>query len=201
MQKWMTDQVKENRKSSGKGMQEELPEDLWCPCFREVEEAVDQKPMGLREVRLVVFSSVGASLVTHMVKNLPAVWETWVWSMCWADPLEEDMRLHSSILAWRIPWTEELGGLQSMGLQRVRYDWMTKCSYHGGIVQVALVVKSLAANTGDIEMQVLSLGWEDPGEGNGNPLNYSCLGNLHGQKSLVGYSPSGCKESDMTETI
>ena len=48
-------------------------------------------------------------------------------------------------------------------------------------------------------MQVLSLDWEDPGEGNGNPLNYSCLGNLHGQKSLVGYSPSGCKESDMTE--
>ena len=76
---------------------------------------------------------------------------------------------------------------------------MTKCSYHGGIFQVALVVKSLAANTGYIEMQVLSLGWEDPGEGNGNPLNYSCLGNLHGQKSLVGYSPSGCKESDMTE--
>ena len=48
-------------------------------------------------------------------------------------------------------------------------------------------------------MQVLSLAWEDPGEGNGNPLNYSCLGNLHGQNSLVGYSPSGWKVSDMTE--
>ena len=70
--------------------------------------------------------------------------------MGWEDPLEEDMGTHSTILAWRIPWTEEPGGLQSMGLQRVGYDWMTKYSYYGGIFQVALVVKSLPANTGDI---------------------------------------------------
>ena len=54
-----------------------------------------------------------------MVKNLPAVQETQVWSLGWEDLLEKDMATHSSILAWRIPWTEEPGGLQSMGSQRV----------------------------------------------------------------------------------
>ena len=54
-----------------------------------------------------------------MVKNLPAVWETWVQSLGWEDPLEKDTATHSSILAWRIPWTEETGGLQSMKSQRV----------------------------------------------------------------------------------
>ena len=63
-----------------------------------------------------------ASLVAHMVKNLPAMQDTWVRPLGWEDPLEEGMATHSSILAWRIPWTEELGGLQSMGLQRVRHN-------------------------------------------------------------------------------
>ena len=54
-----------------------------------------------------------------MVKNLPAMWETQVQSLGQEDPLEEEMATHFSILAWRIPWTEEPGGLQSMGLQRV----------------------------------------------------------------------------------
>ena len=57
---------------------------------------------------------VGASLVAQMVKSLPAVWETWVPSLGWEDPLEKGMATHSSILAWRIPWTEEPGGLQSI---------------------------------------------------------------------------------------
>ena len=56
-----------------------------------------------------------ASLVAQMVKNLPAMWETWVQSQGWEDPLEEGMATHSIILAWRIPWTEEPGGLQSTG--------------------------------------------------------------------------------------
>ena len=50
-----------------------------------------------------------------MVKNPPAMWETWVQSLGWRDPLEEGMAAHSSVLAWRIPWTEEPGGLQSIG--------------------------------------------------------------------------------------
>ena len=57
-----------------------------------------------------------------MVKNPPAMQDTWVRSLGWEDPLEERMAAHSSVLAWRIPWTEEPGGLQSMGLQRVGPD-------------------------------------------------------------------------------
>ena len=57
-----------------------------------------------------------------MVKNLSAVQETWVQFLGQEDPLDKGMAIHSSILAWRIPWTEEPGRLQSMGSQRVRYD-------------------------------------------------------------------------------
>ena len=60
--------------------------------------------------------------MAQMVKNLPAIQETWVRSLIWEDPLEKGMATHSSILAWRIPWTEEPGRLQSMGLQRVRHS-------------------------------------------------------------------------------
>ena len=64
----------------------------------------------------------GASLVAQMVKNLPAMQEIHVRSLGWEDPLEKGTATHSSVLAWRIPWAEELGGLQSMGLQRVGHD-------------------------------------------------------------------------------
>ena len=63
-----------------------------------------------------------ASLVAQSVKNLPAVQETRVQSLGWEDPLEKEMATHSSILAWKISWTEEPGGLQSMGSQRVGHD-------------------------------------------------------------------------------
>ena len=64
-----------------------------------------------------------ASLVVQMVRNLPALWETQVWSLGQKDPLEKEMAAHYSILAWKIPWTEEPDGLQSIGSQRVRQDW------------------------------------------------------------------------------
>ena len=63
-----------------------------------------------------------------MVKHLPAMWETQVRSLGWEDPLEKEMATHSSTLAWKIPWTEEPGRLQSMGLQRVGHDWGTSLS-------------------------------------------------------------------------
>ena len=63
-----------------------------------------------------------ASPVPQRVKNLPAMQETWVRFLGWEDPLEKEMATHSSILAWRIPWMEEPGGLQSMGSLRVGYD-------------------------------------------------------------------------------
>ena len=66
------------------------------------------------------------ALVAQMIKNLPAVQETWIRSLGREDPLEEGMAAHSSILGWRIPPTEEPGGLQSLGLQRVGHDLVTK---------------------------------------------------------------------------
>ena len=63
-----------------------------------------------------------ASLVAQMVKRLPAMQKTWVRSLGREDALEKEMATHSSILAWKIPWTEEPGRLQSMGLQRVGHD-------------------------------------------------------------------------------
>ena len=65
---------------------------------------------------------IKAFLVAQRVKNLPAVRGTWVQSLGQEDPLEKGMATHSSILSWRIPWTEVPGGLQSMGSQRVRHD-------------------------------------------------------------------------------
>ena len=62
------------------------------------------------------------SLVAQMVKRLPTMLETQVQSLGWEDLLEKEMATHSSILAWKIPWTEEPGRLQSTGLQRVRHD-------------------------------------------------------------------------------
>ena len=65
----------------------------------------------------------GVSLVAQTVKCLPAMRETWVRFLGWEDPLEKEIAIHSSTLAWKIPWTEEPDRLQSMGLQRVGYDW------------------------------------------------------------------------------
>ena len=65
---------------------------------------------------------MSVSLVAQTVKNLPAMLETWVQSLGQKDPLEKGMATHSSILAWRIPWTEEPGGPQFMELQRVGHD-------------------------------------------------------------------------------
>ena len=102
---------------------------------------------------------MGASLVAQRLKHLLAMRETWVQS------LEKEMATYSSILAWRIPWTEEPGRLQSMGWQRVRHDWATSLSLffhfieHGEGFPGGSVVKNLPAMQ---EMQGPSLGWEDP---------------------------------------
>ena len=66
-----------------------------------------------------------ASLVAQRIKRLPAMQETHVRSLGWENPLEKEMATHSSILAWRIQWIEELGRLQSTGSQRVGHDWVT----------------------------------------------------------------------------
>ena len=73
---------------------------------------------------ILSLSSIGASLVAQMVKNLPEMQKTQVQSLKGENPLGKGMATHSSILAWRIPWTEEPGTLQSIGLQRVGHDWV-----------------------------------------------------------------------------
>ena len=60
--------------------------------------------------------------MAQTVKSPPAMWETWIHYLGWEDPLEKEMEAYSNILAWRIPWTEEPGELQSMGLPRVGHD-------------------------------------------------------------------------------
>ena len=81
--------------------------------------------IGIHIVRVCVCVCVcvyGASLVAQMVKNLPELQETQVQSLGQEDPLEKGMATHSSILAWRIPWTEEPSGLQFIGLQRAGHN-------------------------------------------------------------------------------
>ena len=152
------------------------------------------------------------------------------------------MATHSSTLAWKIPWAEEPGGLQSMGSRRVRHDWATSLSlftFHFHALEKEMATHSsvlawripgmgepgglpsmgshrvghesdlAAAGAQEVrnllavqETWVQSLGRKDsPGEGNGNPLRYSCLENVHGQRSLVGCSPWSHRESDTTERL
>ena len=68
-------------------------------------------------------------LVAQMVKHLLTMQETWVWSLGWEDPLEKEMATYSSTLAWKIPWMEEPGRLQSMGSQKVAHDWATSLHF------------------------------------------------------------------------
>ena len=83
-----------------------------------------------------------ASLVAQMVKNLPAMWETQVRSLGLEDALEKGMATHFSILAWRIPWTEQLGELQSMGLLRVGQDWVTNTLLKGSPRKIKMFEQS-----------------------------------------------------------
>ena len=90
-----------------------------------------------------IYGEGDASLVAQMVKHLVAMWKTRVWSLGQEDPLEKEMGTHSSTLAWRIPWMEEPGTLQSMGSQRVRYNWVTSFSLsHTHTHTVDVVVQS-----------------------------------------------------------
>ena len=81
-----------------------------------------------REGLLETGMAMWASLVAQMVKRLPTMRETWVQSLGLEDLVEKEMATHSSTLAWKIPWTEEPGRLQSMGSQRVRHNWATSLS-------------------------------------------------------------------------
>ena len=90
-------------------------------CFKTVLSKYEPAP-GFASVLAPDVGIMGLFLVVQTVKNRPAKQETWVQSLGQEDPLEDGMTTHSSILAWRIPQTEEPGGLQPMGSQRVGYD-------------------------------------------------------------------------------
>ena len=82
-----------------------------------------------------------ASLVSQTIKNLPAVQETWVQSLDWEHPLEKGMATHFSIFAWKIPWTEELGRLQSTRSQGVGHNWGAKCTHtFSSVTQPCLIL-------------------------------------------------------------
>ena len=76
-------------------------------------------------------------MVAQRVRTLPAMQETRIWSLGWEDPLEKEIATHSSILAWKIPWMEKPGRLQSMGLQRVGQDWVTSLHFKRRLGQIA----------------------------------------------------------------
>ena len=96
--------------------------------------------------------------MAQLVKNLPVVQETQDQSLGWEDPLQKEMATHSSILAWRIPWTEEPGRLQSMGLQRIGHNLVTKqqqqkqpFTYTQTHTQSHLAVRALLSDHSNVE--------------------------------------------------
>ena len=128
------------------------------------------------QVGPVNYNLVLAKSVAQTVKCLPAVRETWVLFLGQENPLEKEMAIHSSTLAWKIPWTEEPDRLQSMGSQRVGHDWVTWL--HFTLLQTAIttrvftiyfcrdwvsLVAQLVKNLSTMqEISVQFLGWEDP---------------------------------------
>ena len=99
--------------------------------------------------------------------------ETWVQSLGWEELSEKEMATHSSTVAWKIPWTEKPGGLQSMESPRVGQDWATSPSL--SFLSSGSELKASACNAGDLGS--IPGSGRSPGEGNGNPLQYSCLEN------------------------
>ena len=87
-----------------------------------------------RRIDAFLEKTLGTSLVAWMVKRLSTMRETWVWFLGREDSLEKEMAIHSSTIAWKIPWTEEPGRLQSVGLQRIRHDWATSLSLESPLV-------------------------------------------------------------------
>ena len=119
--------------------------EAWCAAFHEVMKSwtrlsnwTEQRISYIRRNIFIFYCHKEASLVAKRLKRLPAMRETGVRSLVQKDPLENEMATHSSVLAWRIPWTEEPGGLQYMGSQRVGHDWVT--TLHFIVIKIALFV-------------------------------------------------------------
>ena len=133
------------------------------------------------------------------VKNLPTMRVMCVGSLGWEDPLEKEMATHSSILAWREShgW-RSLVGYSPRSCKESDTTEQLHLYLHQGFPG-ASDSKESACNAGDLGL-IPRLG-RSPEGGHDNPLQYSCLENPHGQRSLAGYSPWGCTELDMTERL
>ena len=140
--------------------------------------------------------------------------ENWVWSLCWEDPLENGTATHSSLLAWRIPWTDDCGRLQSTGSQRVRHGWAT--------FTFALQADSLPSAPPGKSYIISYVNWwlrwqriclqcrrprfdpwvrKIPWRRKWQPTPAFLPGESHGERRLGGYSPWGHKESDMAQQL
>ena len=137
-----------------------------------------------------------------MVKNPPAMQEIRVQSLSWEDALEKGMATHSSILAWRIPWREEPGGLQSIRWWRAGHAWVTHTHTHTHTYSFTLIPCSSDGKRIFLQCRRPRF---DPWVGKilsrskWQPTTLAWR--IHGQRSLAGYSPWGCKELDMTEQL
>ena len=135
-------------------------------------------------------------LLAQRLKRLSAMQETWVRSLGREDPLEKEMATHCTILAQRIPWTEEPGRLQSTGSQRVGHDWVTSLHFTSLIGRDQDAEKDWGQEKGAAEDEMVRQNYQ---------LNaHECEqtpGDSEGQASLVCYSPWGHKEWDMTEHL
>ena len=118
-----------------------------------------------------------SSLVAQMVENLPAMWETRVWSLVQEDTLEKELAIDSRTLTWRIPWTEEPSRLKELDTTEQLIHAHTHTNQ---------------------EMQIQSLGQGDPSERARQSTLVFLPAEFYGQRSLADYSPQGCKESDTT---
>ena len=143
------------------------------------------------------------SLVAQTVRHLPTMWETWVRSLGWGDPLEKEMATQSSTLAWKILWMEEPGRLQSMGPQRVGYDWKTSLSLHLtelNKTKVSRLPKDMGKLFVKLSWKLFILltsiyFWRREWQ----PTPVFLPGKSHGQRSLAGYCLWECpRELDMT---
>ena len=99
----------------------------WEPWLKQILLCIVWKPAFHDDLWITLpwYSLYGFPFVAQVVKHLPVMQDIQAWSLGQEDPLEKEMATHSSILAWKVPWTEEPSGLQSMGSQRVRHDWAT----------------------------------------------------------------------------
>ena len=138
-----------------------------------------------------------------MVKNLLVMQETWVWSLGWEDPLEKGMATHSSFLAWEFYGQRNLGGLQPMGSQRVRHDWVTDTFtllFHKskeGLHRLSGKKFACQCRGCEFDPWVRKIPWRRKWQ----PTPVFLPGKFYGQRRLAGYSPRGRKESDTTKWL